>query len=80
MAAHGGEDDAVDGGLGLTVSSPVEPPTGGHLAGVGGAGRALRWLLVPGGPDVAFQDPDGFFGAEPFLAAAGHNDIRVSTI
>ncbi len=32
MAAHPGEDDPVEGGVGLTVSSPVEPEPGGHFA------------------------------------------------
>ena len=32
MAAHPGENDPVEGGVGLTVSSPAQPEPGGHLA------------------------------------------------
>ena len=32
MAAHPGEDDPVEGGVGLAVSSTVEPEPGAYLA------------------------------------------------
>ncbi len=36
VRGHAGEDDAVEGGVGLTVSAPVESEPGGCLARVGG--------------------------------------------
>ena len=52
VAGHAGQHDAVQSGVGLTVSSPVEPPAG-DLAGGGGEGG-----------DTAQVGP-GAFGAEP---------------
>ncbi len=32
VRGHAGKDDPVEGGVGLTVTSPVQPEPGGHLA------------------------------------------------